>query len=229
MFNIITAEQQLAEKLVNYSCKVKENEQVLITYSDCPNTFIESLIEEITKVKGIPILYRLDKKLKRKLLLHSNELSFKTYHDIVKPIMGNADAVIMISGGDNDFELSDISHDTMQLYSKLYTKPIHFEIRCNKKWVLLKYPSPSFAQSSHLSTEKFIEFFFKVCSLDYSLLNEKMTPLQKLMEKTDKVQIITPTTDLTFSIKNMPVIKCSGECNIPDGEIYSAPIKNSVN
>jgi aminopeptidase len=56
-----------------------------------------------------------------------------------------------------------------------------------------------------------------------------MDPLVQLLERTDKVQIKGPGTDLTFSIKNIPVIKCDGEKNIPDGEVYTAPVKDSVN
>lgn len=229
MFNRIDNEIKLANKLVNYSCKVKPHEKVLITYSDCPETLIEALIEEITKINAIPIVYRLDKVIKRRLLLNSNEEMLKYYKEIVEPIMQNSDAVILIGGSQNDFELSDISSDQLYNYNKYYVEPIHFKIRCNKKWVLLRYPNPSFAQSSRLSTEKFSEFFFNVCTLDYNNLNEKMTPLKELMEKTDQVKIVTPSTDLSFSIKNMSAIKCSGECNIPDGEIYTAPIKDSVN
>jgi aminopeptidase len=80
-----------------------------------------------------------------------------------------------------------------------------------------------------MSSEKFAEFFFNVCNLDYQSLDNKMNPLKELMENTDKVRIETPTTNLSFSIKGMPAIKCSGQCNIPDGEIYTAPIKNSIN
>jgi len=229
MFNKITAEIKLAEKLVNYSCRVKENEKVLISYSDCPNTLIEALIEEITKINAIPIIYRLDKSIKRRLLLNTSENMMKYYSDIVKPIMESADAVILIGGSENDFELSDIPNENLYFYNKYYVEPIHFKIRCDKKWVLLRYPNPALAQSSHLSTEKFSEFFFNVCTLDYSKLDEKMNPLKELMEHTDKVHIVTPTTDLSFSIKNMPAIKCSGQCNIPDGEIYTAPVKDSVN
>ena len=229
MFNKVSKEQELAEKLVNYSCNVKKGEKVLITYSDTSNSFIELLIEEITKVGAIPLLYRLDRRIKRRLLLNSSKEMFDYYREIVSPIMESADAVILIGGNMNDFELSDVPASAFADYSKLYVQPVHFDIRCRKKWVLLRYPTYSFAQSSRLSSEAFAEFFFKVCTLDYKSLNEKMTPLKELMESSDKVRIETPTTNLEFSIKGMPAIKCSGECNIPDGEIYTAPIKNSVN
>ena len=229
MFNKITAEIELAKRLVHHSCKVKRNEKVLISYSDTPNTLIEAIIEEVTSVNAIPIVFRLDKSIKRRLLLNSSENMMQYYHNIVKPIMSSADAVILIGGSHNDFELSDVSPETFSNYSKLYIEPIHFKIRCSKKWVLLRYPTPSFAQSSGISSESFEEFFYKVCTLDYEELDKKMDNLKQLMENTDKVHIITPTTDLTFSIKDMPAIKCSGQCNIPDGEIYTAPIKDSVN
>lgn len=229
MLNRIEKERELAQKLVDYSCNVKSGEKVLITYSDTPSSFVEILIETISKKGAIPVPFRLDRIIKRRLLLNSKAENFEYYKNIVLPIMQSVDAVILIGGSFNDFELSDISYETMGDFNKIYVEPVHFKVRCQKKWVLLRYPTPSFAQSCGLSSEKFYRFFFDVCTLDYSTLNKKMTPLQDLMQKADLVHIMTPTTDITFSIKGMPAIKCSGECNIPDGEIYSAPIKDSVN
>lgn len=222
-------QQKLSKLLVNHSCKVQSGEKVLITYSDTPDEFIQILIEEIYKLDAIPIPFRLDKKIKRKLLLNANADTFEYFANIASPIMQSVDCVILIGGSNNDYELSDIKNDTMQLYSKLYIEPIHFKLRCSKKWVLLKYPTPAFAWSCNLSSEAFEKYFFEVCTLDYASLSNKLLPLKKLMESTDKVHILTPSTDLTFSIKNMPAIICSGECNIPDGEVYTAPIKNSIN
>jgi len=158
MFDRISQERILANKLVNYSCKIKPHEKVLISYSDCPHSFIELLIEEITKIKAIPIIYRLDKSIKRRLLLNSNEETIATYKTIVEPIMSSVDAVILIGGSHNDFEFSDIPSEKLSIYSKKYIEPIHFEIRCSKKWVLLRYPTPSFAQSSKMSSESFYIF-----------------------------------------------------------------------
>ena len=229
MYNKLNGEHKLAEELVNYSCRVQKGEKVLVTYSDAPNTFIELLIEEIAKAGAIPVIYRLDKRIKRRLLLNSSKEMFEYYRDIISPIMQSCDAVILIGGSMNDFELSDIPSKTMSDYSRIYVEPVHFKIRCSKKWVLLRYPTPSFSQSSRMSTEKFNEFFFNVCTLDYATLDKKMNPLKELMEKTDRVKIETPTTNLSFSIKGLPAIKCSGQCNIPDGEIYTAPVKDSIN
>jgi aminopeptidase len=78
------------------------------------------------------------------------------------------------------------------------------------------------AQQAQMSTEGFEDFYFNTCTLDYSKMSKAMDPLVKVLERTDKVRIVGPGTDLTFSIKDIPVVKCDGERNIPDGEIYTA-------
>ncbi|MBQ3574647.1 MAG: aminopeptidase, partial [Clostridia bacterium] len=118
----------------------------------------------------------------------------------------------------------------MDIYSRIYGEPVHGEIRVPKtRWCVLRFPTPGMAQAASMSQEGFENFFFDVCTMDYSRMDRAMDALKKLMESTDKVRITGPGTDLTFSIKGMPAIKCAGEANIPDGEIYSAPIKDSVN
>jgi aminopeptidase len=85
------------------------------------------------------------------------------------------------------------------------------------------------AQAAGTSTEAFEDFYFDVCTLDYSKMSKAMDSLVALMEKTDKVRLTAKDTDLSFSIKGIPAIKCDGQLNIPDGEVYTAPVKTSVN
>ena len=56
-----------------------------------------------------------------------------------------------------------------------------------------------------------------------------MDNLVELMNKTDKVRLVAKDTDISFSIKDIPAFKCAGEMNIPDGEVYTAPVRNSIN
>ena len=79
-----------------------------------------------------------------------------------------------------------------------------------------------------MSTEAFEEFYFNTCTMDYTKMSRAMDPLKDLMERTDKVRIVAPGTDLTFSIKDIPVVKCDGELNIPDGEIFTSPNANTT-
>jgi aminopeptidase len=137
---------------------------------------------------------------------------------------------IGIRSGNNVNELADVPSEKYKLYDRLYRHPIHSEQRVKKtKWVVLRYPSASMAQLAQMSTEAFEDFYFNVCNLDYAKMDRAMDPLAELMRRTDKVQIKGPGTDLTFSIKGIGAQKCSGERNIPDGEVYSCPIRDSVN
>ena len=142
--------------------------------------------------------------------------------------MKGMDAYIAVRAGENTSELSDVPSDKLNMYYKL-TRPT-LDYRVNKtKWVVLRYPNPSMAQLAGTSQEAFEDFYFNVCTLDYQKMSKAMDPLVDLMNRTDKVRLVGPGTDLTFSIKDIPAIKCDGLRNIPDGEVYTAPVRESMN
>ena len=144
--------------------------------------------------------------------------------------MAGMDAYIGVRGGSNSSELSDVPSERMNEYMAHYWQPVHGNIRVPKtKWVILRYPSPSMAQMADMSTEAFEDFFFNVCCLDYSRMDRAMDALVALMERTDRVRIVSPGTDLSFSTKGLPAVKCAGKLNIPDGEVFTAPVRDSVN
>jgi aminopeptidase len=145
--------------------------------------------------------------------------------------MEKVQAYIGLRGSYNISETSDVPMERMKLYQKHWLKPVHLEVRVPKtKWVVLRWPTPSMAQQAGMSTEAFEKFYFDVCTMDYSKMSKAMTPLHKLMMRTDKVRIKGPLdTDLSFSIKGIPAVKCDGRLNIPDGELFTAPVKDSVN
>jgi aminopeptidase len=84
------------------------------------------------------------------------------------------------------------------------------------------------AQQAEMSTEEFEDFYFEVCCLNYAKMGKAIAPLKELMERTDQVSITGPDTDLRFSIKDIPAIACCGDRNIPDGECFTAPVKDSI-
>lgn len=220
--------RKLAKNLVNYSISLKPKEKVLITACDADLNIIKALIKEIGSIGGHPYLNLTSSQITKELILNSNEECLKTNVDVSLYQMKQMDAHIAIRGIHNSFELSDISKDKMQLYNKMFD-PVHKERIKNTKWVLLMCPTPGLAQSAKMSSEKYEDFFYKVCNLDYSKMSKAMDNLVDLMKKTDKVRLVAPDTDISFSIKGIPAIKCAGQMNIPDGEVFTAPIKDSVN
>lgn len=222
--------EKLANNLINHSCRLKKGEKVLIEYSNTDTQFIAVLIKKIFKIGAIPFVINYNSEISKILNTNITENIAKLKTKYMLPVMKDMDAYISIAGQDNLYDSSDIPIDKINIISKFYSTPVHIQERVNNtKWVILRWPTPSFAQVAEISTEKFRDMFFKVCTLNYAKMDKAMDNLKKTLQMTNKVKIISPNTNITFSIKNIPVIKCSGLCNIPDGEIYTAPIKNSVN
>jgi aminopeptidase len=219
----------LAKNLVNFSCNVKKGENVLIEVTGIPNMLVKELVKAVHAAGAYPFVQINDQEINRELLLGTSGEHCKRWSKYDAYRMRDVDAYIAVRGGGNSYETSDVPADKMKFYSIEYSQKVHSEIRLSKKWVVLRYPTPSMAQSAGMSTEAFEDFYFNVCNLDYSKMNKAMDSLVSMLEKTDKVRILGKDTDLKFSVKGIPSIKCAGEKNIPDGELYTAPVRNSVN
>lgn len=154
-------------------------------------------------------------------------MQFQTAAEYEQYRMEKMQAYILIDGTHNINELSDVPDEQLKL-SASFSKAVR-QVRLQKKWVYLRYPNPAVAQLANKSTEAFEQFFFDVCTMDYAKMAKAMLPLKELMEKTDRVKIIGPGTELTFSIKGIPAVLCAGDKNIPDGEVFTSPVRDSVN
>ena len=221
---------KLAETLVNYSCGLRKGERILIETFDIPEEMVIELVKEVTKVGGIPLVTLKNNRIIRALYRDATEDQMKLIGEYESFRMDRMDAYIGLRGNLNISELSDVPHEKMKLYQTHWWQPVHIERRVKStKWVVLRWPTSSMAQQAEMSTEAFEKFYFNVCTLDYSKMSGAMDPLKELMERTDRVRIKGPGTDLEFSIKGIPVIKCDGKLNIPDGEVFTAPVKDSVN
>jgi aminopeptidase len=218
---------KLASLLVDYSTALKRNEKVLIEAFDAPDEMTIALIRAARKAQAIPFVQLQRARVTRELALEIDwrALDLAAAHELAR--MKKMDAYIAIRGSDNISELADVPIDRMKLVAKKM-RPLQDQRVQKTKWVVLRWPTPAMAQLAGMSTEAFENFFFKVCTLDYRKLQPGMKALKTLMEKTDKVQIKGPGTDLRFSIKGIPAIICGGDRNIPDGEVFSCPVKDSV-
>lgn len=222
--------KRLAKLLIEHSCRVQQGEHVLIEIFGDDRGLARECIEQIYQVGAYPHLQINDQQLLRAMLLGTSEEHLQTWTEYALKKMKMMDCYIGIRGSNNDSEMQDVPNDKMQAYMKIYGHQVHSECRVKEtKWVVLRYPTPSMAQAANMSTEAFEDFYFDVCTIDYKRLEKAMQPLVKRMEQTDQVRIVGPGTDLTFSIRGIPVVPCAGECNIPDGEVFTAPVRDSVN
>ena len=216
---------------MNYSMKVKQGDKVYINYAGASTQDLaRQLVKEVYKAGGVPFVHYIDPKLQREQLLHCTEEQMSLLAKIDGAEMEQMDCYVSVRGTENISELADIPSDKMKIYETYYVTPVHHNIRVPKtRWVVLRYPNASMAQLSNTSVEAFEDFYFNVCNLDYAKMGVAMRPLVDYMNRTDRVRIVGPGTDLSFSIKNIPAVPCDGERNIPDGEVYTAPVRDSVN
>ena len=218
---------KLATVLVEYSTRLKRNETVLIETFDVPDEMAIALVRATRKAGAIPFAQVHRARLSRELALDATErqLNLTAIHELAR--MKKMDAYIAVRGSHNITELSDVPPEQMKLVAKKMRPVIDWRVK-KTKWVVLRWPSPSMAQLAGMSTEAFEDFYFDVCTLDYRKLQSGMKTLKALMDKTDRVEIKGPGTDLRFSIKGIGSVICGGDRNIPDGEVFSCPVKDSV-
>jgi aminopeptidase len=218
---------KLAKLLVEYSIRLKRNETVLIEAFDIPDEMTAALIRATRNAGGVPFAQVCHARVNRALALEASDrqLNIMASHELAR--MKKMNAYIAMRGSHNITELADVPAEKMQLIGKKM-RPVQDQRVKRTKWVVLRWPTPSMAQLAGMSTEAFEDFFFDVCTLDYRKLQPGMKALKGLMEQTDRVQIKGPDTDLNFSIKGIPAVICGGDRNIPDGEVFTAPVKDSV-
>lgn len=222
--------QKLAKNLINYSVQLQPGEKVLIENFGLERELVTALVKEAYEAGGYPFVTLKDAAVDRSLLMGAQEEQYDMMADFEARKMEQMDAYIGLRSGENINEQSDVPDEKMRIHGNTIGKKVHREIRVpKKKWVVLRYPTSSMAQLAKMSTEAFEDFYFDVCNLDYSKMDAAMDSLADLMNRTDRVRLTGEGTDLTFSIKDIPAVKCAGRLNIPDGEVYSAPVKDSVN
>ncbi len=222
--------ETLAKNLITYSVDLQKGEKVLIENFGLQRELVTALVQEAYRAGGYPFVLLKDHQVDRSLLMEANEEQLNMMATYEAQVMSEMDAYIGLRAGNNISELSDVPGEKLALHGKTVGTKVHREIRVPKtKWVVLRYPTTSMAQLANTSTEAFENFYFNVCNLDYSKMDKAMDSLVTLLDRTDKVQIKGPGTDLTFSVKDVPSVKCAGLRNIPDGEVYTAPVRDSIN
>ncbi|MFH1841682.1 MAG: aminopeptidase [bacterium] len=220
----------LAEQLITYSVDLQPGEIIYLEIKGLEALDLgRELIAAATAKGGVPFWYYNDETVSRNFIKNASPEQFEAWGKFHRPIMEKVDAYIAVRGSTNPFDLADVDAEHLKGHDKAYWDEVHIPVRLKKKWCVLRYPNPAMAQLAERATADFADFYFQVCSLDYAKLSLAMDPLVELLEVTDQVEIVSPGTELKFSIKDIPAVKCDGHRNIPDGEVYTAPVRDSMN
>lgn len=221
---------KLAELFADHSVKLDSSDAVLLHTFDIPNEVIAEFIR-VFQSRGARVTVRSESNLVRRQLMHGmTEANAELIAKVEKFEMENMSAYVALRGTDNYAEQGDVPSEILTFWSRIYTQPVVFQTRVEKtKWAVTRWPTPGMAQQANMPTPVFEDFFFNVTTVDYAKMSKAAEPLAELMDKTDRVRIVGPGTDLSFSIKGIGAVPCSGEANIPDGECFSCPVKGSMN
>ncbi len=219
--------EQLASVLTGFSTSLARGERVLIDAFDVPEEMVIALVRAARARGALPFVQLNRARITRELLRGAEEAQYKTGAEAELFRMKRMDAYIALRGSENIFESSDVPAERMQLVNRLMRPVLNWRVE-KTKWVVLRWPTSAMAQQAGMSTEKFEDFYFRVCTLDYARMRPGMAALVKLMQRTDRVHLKGPGTDLRFSIKGIGAVPCGGLRNIPDGEVFSCPVKDSV-
>lgn len=221
---------RLAKLLIEYSTAMKPGEKILIEAIDIPHEMTCEMIRIAREAGADPHVLLKSNQVNRAMMIHSSETQMNMIADAEAFVMEKVDAYVGLRGNPNIAELSDVHKEGHKLYQDTVWNRVHQKIRVPKtRWVVLRWPSASMAQQANKSTEGFEEFYFNVCTMDYARMSEAMKPLTKRMEQADQVKIVGPGTELSFSVKGIAAIPCDGKLNIPDGEVFTAPVRDSIN
>jgi aminopeptidase len=219
---------KLARLLVGYSTALKKGERVLLDMIDVPDEFSIELMRTVRNAGATPLIEVRHTRITRELLMETNRSHAALVRDVELFRMKKVQAYIAIRGSANASETSDVAAERMALYARVLRPLLNY--RVNKtRWVVLRWPTASMAQSAGMSTEAFENLYFEVCTMDYRRMAKAMAPLEKRMKRADRVHLKSPGTDITFSIKGIGARMCKGDRNIPDGEVFSCPVRDSVN
>jgi aminopeptidase len=220
---------KLAHTLIDHSCQLQDGEHVLIEAFDLPDQQLVCRLIELSAERGArPVVSLRSNAVQRALFRTTTEAGMTLIGQIERARMERMHAYIGIRGAANSSELSDVPVEQLDLYQRLWWRPVNDYRIPKTKWVVLRYPTPSMAQQAKMSTEAFEQFYFDVCTADYARMEQDQEPLRQLLERTAEVRIVGPGTDLSFSIRDIPVVPCNGRRNIPDGEVFTAPVRDSV-
>ncbi|MEC7395296.1 MAG: aminopeptidase [Verrucomicrobiota bacterium] len=217
----------LAENLVSHSTNLTAGEKILIHAFDVPDAMVLALVRAARARRAIPFVQVQHARLDRECILGGEDIQFEDALTWELQRMKVMDAYVALRGSSNVFENSDLPAEDMKRAMKILKPVLDWRVK-ETKWCVLRWPTSSMAQQAKMSSEAFEDFYFNACCMDYDRMTVGMKSLEERMRKADQVKIVGPDTDLRFSLKGIDAVACGGTHNIPDGEVFSCPVRDSV-
>lgn len=220
--------QQLADVLVNYSTGIKKGEKVLVTMME-ETTFplTRAVCVEAIKAGGLPQVEFQSVLLERDLMLLGTQAQLDWVPELNSYGMEWADVYIGLRGARNPFEFTGIPPANIIAHKKAMgiVSGMRNELT---RWVLVRVPNESFAQQAEMSHDEMMDFFFEATLRDWEKEAEWYREVNEVFQAAKMVRIVGHETDLSFSTEGRIYEVADGHLNMPDGEIFTAPVDDSA-
>lgn len=222
--------RQMAEILVDYSTRVKKGDVVFISATGTEPVALVKEVYSLCLARGAKYV-EYEFTIPDITLRFLNEASVRQashFPEHKLRFMEDVDVYIGISGVDNTMALSNANQANFITHQKTM-RPIFDRRVAHTRWVVTRFPTNGAAQDARMSLEEYEDYLFSSCCIDWRAESKKMEKLKRLMDRTEQVRIMASDTEISFSLRGMPAVKCDGRFNLPDGEVFSAPVRDSVN
>ncbi|MBI2667269.1 aminopeptidase [Candidatus Woesearchaeota archaeon] len=219
--------KKAAEILVNYSTQPKKGEYVVINGEINAAPLIMEVYKLVLKRGAFPITHISIPGMSYNYFKMASEFQLKKFPELSMEETKKASVFINIYGSNNTRELTSINPNKMSIRQKVL-EPLKYE-RLKKRWVLYEFPTDALAQEADMSLEEFEDFVYNATNIDWKKESKKMHKVYNVMSKGNEVRITHNDTDLKFNIKGRKFVIADGSYNMPDGEIFTAPVDNSAN
>lgn len=218
---------KLAKILVHYSARVKKGESVQIVSDANAAPLVTAVYEEVVKAGAYPRLHVGIDGLAYIFYKNAQEHQLKHFPEVDMFEIKKTDAIIYIDGSSNKREMSSIEPKKMAMRRKVLEPISKYRVK-HTKWVITLYPTHAYAQDADMSLSEFQEFVYGATNQDWEKISKQMTRKQSYLQKCKTIRIRGKDTDISMSVKGMKWVLGNGRHNMPCGEIFTAPVPNSV-
>lgn len=220
--------ETLADILVNYSTRVQKGDHVLIRSTPLARPLIEAVYRLVVRNGGYPVVQLSFESLSEIFYAEASDEQLDYLNPISRFAVENAQVIISIDAPENARTLTGVDPAKVRRVS-LANRPLQEHImKGGVRWVVCNFPTPSLAQEADMSLAAYADFLFGATNIDWQAASDMMHLVKERFDRAKEVRIVGPQTDLRFSIEGRPGIVCDGRNNMPDGEVFYAPIEDSV-
>lgn len=220
--------RQLGALLVDWSVEVKPGEKVMIAMGELDSfPLVRGVYEAVIRAGGFPQCQFLSEGLRHQLLKYGSTEQLSRVPDIEAYGMEWADVYIGLRGASNLHEHDDIPAEKLSLNQRAMGAVS--TLRWQKtRWCLVRVPNAAFAQAAETDEETITEMFFNASLLDWKAEAAKWRGWAQQLNRGSRVRVTGTGTDLRFSVAGRTWQAADGRINMPDGEIMTAPVEDSL-